>query len=382
MIPLGLSAADQVAYNLSLAESHSIDVRICVLNMNHVPISDLSATLLDGQVNVDVSADVTRNCTLSFLDPDRTMQFDADNPNDGAVFMDRMIEVQYGVYSERVPRWIYAPIFTGPITRLSRSDDIVNVEAQGKETRAQRAAWRTVTYKAGLYTVDVIKSLLANTGETKFTLPGKAGKLSKALSINRETVVWDVVKQYKGAYRAFYDARGIFVLRSHNSRSLWNFKQGAGGTLKSYPEVSYSTDDVKNVVLVKGGVPKGSKKAVEGTAYAPASHPFSANTLGRNGFPHYMPAVFEDTNLKTAAACVASAKSRLNSLLLQGIEAQFDAMVVPHLEPYDVVTVSTPEFALNFVVTKFSIPLVHSGSMSVGYLRKATPNKVKIRKKK
>ncbi|TKT03449.1 hypothetical protein [Streptomyces lasalocidi] len=334
-------------------------------------MADLSNRLLEGQVNVDYTADVTRNCTIQLLDPDRTLSFESDSADEGAIYMDRMIRVVYSVKVPQMNAWVDIPVFCGPVVSMDRSDSVISLEAQGKENLAKGAAWRTFTRKKNTNKGNVIKDILADlTGENKFDFPEVANKLSADYSLGRESIPWDAAKSLASGMsrQLFYDGRGYCKMRSLPGTPVFTFKSEDGGTVLSTPQISYDSTEMKNAVLVKGGVPKGAKTAVSVFVAADKMHPLSPARLGRNGVPRYLLEVIEDDSIRSNAEAEQKAGTVLNDRLLQTVDVKFDAMPIPHLEPGDLVRIQTDEYATTFRLYQFSIPLVVGDTpMSVGY---------------
>lgn len=372
-----------------LATSHSIRVRVALLNLaGDVITPDLGAVVLDGSVNVDGTADITRSATLTLLDPDHHLAFDSDSPADGALYADRMVRIVYGV---RAPgtAWIDVPIFTGPVTKFSRDGVEVTVEAQGKEALAKGSAWAARTFKKGALKTDVIHDIMADQGERSFDLMHSGQKLPTDRSLVADSVPWDLATEVAKSMGAqlFYDGSGRLVLRDQPGTPVFTFADGTGGTIVSTPKVEFSIDDVRNAVRVTGKAPKGKKGTKEpkhppkivGKAVAPSDHPLSPARLGRNGQPRYIAEFVDAPAAGTNAQAAKVAKARLAQLLDELVTVTFDALVVPHLDPGDVIAVRTSEFAARQRLSSFSLPLAVDGTMSVGYNRRT---KVKRRRKK
>ena len=137
MIPLGLSASQLRIYHDTLRSSHLMRTRIMSAKLNGDTLNDLSVRLWDGQVDVDKTAEQTRVASLTLLDPNHLVNLDSDDPDDGALYLDRMIRIWYGVLCPF--GWVEAPIFTGPITSMTRNDAFIDLEAGGKELLALRS---------------------------------------------------------------------------------------------------------------------------------------------------------------------------------------------------------------------------------------------------
>src|SRR5690606_5804143 len=95
MLDLGLSSSQKKRFHALLASHHSIYIRLQIMDLEHGYLDDISDQLIDGQVTVDASADVTRSLSLDLLDPRNTLHLDSDSPSAGALFADRMIRVIY-----------------------------------------------------------------------------------------------------------------------------------------------------------------------------------------------------------------------------------------------------------------------------------------------
>ncbi len=389
MLPLGLTRPELRAFHRALTDHHSIRVRVYVLNMEHEVVGRLTEEILDGQVNVDTNADAaTRSATISFLDRRRTLDFDSDSPANGALFANRMLRIIYGVRVPELGEWINVPIFTGPITKLDREDDVVNVEAQGKETLALAAAWRPMQIRKHVRKVDAIERILRErVGETRFDLADLGARLPNRVSLGRESQPWAAAQKIARSLdrQLFYDGRGVVRLRRHPGRPAFRFTDGPGGSLLTTPQVAFSVDEVINAVWVKGGVPKSKKKddtpaqddqkkdRERGVRYfetAPRSHPLSPWRLGMNGEPRYLLEVLENDAIRSEKEAREAARSLLRRRLRQLVEVSFDALPVPHLEPGDLIRVDSELFAMTVPVRQFSIPLRHDQPQSMGYLRR------------
>ena len=357
----------------ALTTAHSIRIRVQVLDMEMKSTGQvLTQRIVDGQVNVDSKAAVTRSCTITFHDVDRQLDFDSNSPADGALYADRMLRVWYGV---RKPggEWIDVPIFTGPVVGLTRDGELVQVECQGKESLSLGASWRTKTYKKHQRKTAVIRAVMEAEGERHFDFEGFKGDLPGDRSLTPQKSSWEFaqkIAQSMGGAQLFYDGFGRLRLRRDPRRSVWTFRDGDGGTLQTVPHVTFSTAEVRNAVRVVGKKPKGHTRKVRATAVAPAGHPLSPKRLGRNGEGRYLAEFIEDASIGSEAEARRVAKSKLAKALAEVVTVEADAHVVPHLEEDDPVRFATRAFSMSAPLSKFTIPLVHSEPMAVGYHRR------------
>jgi hypothetical protein len=380
MIDVGLTHKQKLAFHdLVLGGHHSIRIQVETTALDGTPDADLSGFFLDGQVDFDGTADVTRSCSLTLIDPHNSLDFDADSPGDAALFLDRMIRVHYGVKIDfqdgQGNQWIDVPVFTGPISSLSRTGATVNVEAQGKEVLASGAVWKPLTIPAKTRKTTAIRTILKErAGEDRFHMPDLPHVLPKPLTLPRSASPWINARHLAQSLhrQLFYNGRGVVVLRRHPDVAAMEFGPGC---MLSELEVSYDQGNVINAVYVKGGVPKGKKDQVTAQVFARRYHPLSPARLGRNGVPRYLMEIVQDEHATTQAAVLEVAKHHLQRGLLQAIDATVDVMPFPLLEPGDLVRAITDAGAVTFRANTFSLPLSPGQPMSIGYLKNVSPKR-------
>lgn len=353
--------------------SHSLRITVLVLNLEGDKVGDLSDRLIDGQVNVDVTADITRSASLTLLDPNGSIAFDSDSPSETAMYLNRMIQITYGVKSDLLSEWVDIPIFTGPITALSRDDNQIEVECQGKELLAMGACWQVFNRPKGAYVVDVVHDIMASrAGETSFKLPeGVKSRLDKPFSMSRESIPWQAAKKLAQSINRhlFYDGAGVLRMRPTDLNSpQWTFVSGDDGDLLTVPALAFSTEEVRNTVIVNGGAPKGDTKSVTVTAQPVDGHPLSPQKLGRNGVDRHLVQVINNSQIRSKAKATEVAQDTLSRLLRQEVEVSFECVPIPLIEEGDCLAVKTDGATVEFNAKQFTIPLVAGGSMNMGFL--------------
>jgi hypothetical protein len=393
MLPLAdLKRSQERDFHRALADSHRLRVRVQVLDLMHDVLNDLTDYLEDGQVNIDADGEITRNLTLSFLDRKGAVDFDSDSPADGALYLNRMLRVIYSVYVDALTEWVDVPIFTGPVTKVDRAGQYVNVECQGKEILSlggeRGAAWEPLTVKKGVAKVDAIRRIMRERGgEHRFDLPDLVEKLPKRVSLGRESSAWEAAQKIaesigEGGRHLFYDGRGELRLRRFPGNPVFTFRDGPGGMVLTDPQVAFSTDGVRNAVWIKGGTPKSKKdddeetpkkekeRGVRHLEAAPRAHPLSPWRLGRDDHPRYLLEVVENDKIRSKKAARELADRLLKKRLRSVVDVTFDALPLPTIEPEDEIRVEP----LGQVVrlNQASLPLKHDGVMSVGYLRRVS----------
>jgi hypothetical protein len=397
VIPLGLSAAGQRALRAAVSQTHQVKVRASVQDLDGSTISDLTPHFTDGQVNVDTAqagtdaVGITRSATLTLNDPSKALPFHSSHPSDSALYRDRMVHVVYDVYVPELADWIPIPVFTGPVTKVSRDGDAVNVEAQGKEAGALGAAWRPLTLHKGMKKTDAIATILDwRVGERHYSIPDLPNRLPKSISMHRHTKPWAIALHiaHSMGMQLFYDGAGMCRLRHRPNTNGFTFS--GEKHVVSRPQIDYG-GEIINTVDVLGGNPKGPKSFVYATAIAPANHPLSPQKLGRTNkqgslVPLYLlPGgdVIRNDALKTRAEAQNFADKRLHDALLQAVDVSFDSVPVPFLEQADMCQLVTDELAVTFRLTQFSLPFsaASAAPMTVNY-KKSVSAKAKARNKK
>ena len=380
MIPLGLRAADLRAYQEQLATDHSVHVRVVLMTLDHDPVDDVTDRLLDGQVDISWASSPSRAARLDLFDPGHGLRFDTASPAEGQVYADRMVRLIHSTWVDTLGDWVSVPIFTGPIVRADRAGDVLTLECHGKETLAQRPAWEVRTWAKGHNKVETIRAMMAHmTGERYWTLPDWGYRLAHDVTVGRDrSDVWTKVQALAGSMDAqlFYDGRGVMRLRRKPRLPVFYFSVGTGGTVLSDPQVKFdSIDQVVNTVWVVGSTPKGAKRQVEATHYAPHNHPLSPWRLGRTNWSgehvsRYLYEKVEDSTIRSLREAHTVARNKLARHLDEHVQATFDALPVPHLEEGDMCGLHTDDGHLRFRLQEASIPLSHSGAMSVGARRR------------
>ena len=392
MIDLDLTPADYKSFVRALADPHSVRIDVAVLTLDEDELSRITPHILDGQVDVDADGDeATRSLSVTLLDPNHTLHLDSDSPDDGALYADRMIQVIYSVLVPGLSERVDVPVFTGPIVDLERDGTQVAITAQGKEVLGAGWIWRPITIKKGALKSDAIRTVLKErTGERNFDIPdvtnsaGKPITLPKPLSLGRAAAAWPRVSKIAQSLNRhlYYNGAGTCRLRVRPRRPVFTFRADdlTHSTITSAVKVTHDFSVVKNAVWFRGGKPKGQKKPVEFFAVAPKGHPLSPQRLGRTNADgdkvgRYLVAEYSNEHVRSKAEAKRRGNALLDDLLLEVVGASFTAVPIPHLDPLDVVRVSTRDFSANVRIRQFSLPLA-GGEMTVGYIERVSKAQV------
>lgn len=374
MMNPGWSAAQLASFKNLINTHHVVTARIQVLDLNHNHLGDLTNRFLAGQVDIDITSDVSRTLDMDILDPFYELGMDVANPNNGSMFMDKMIRCYYCVSPPNMSMSYDVPVFTGPINKMDRKGPILSVEAQGKERLALTTLRNALTYNKNKRVTSVIKDMLDLTGETRYNITTNTSRTTSVHAYAKDVTYWASAQSLASSlgYHMYYDGLGTLQLRPRVSSSVWSFNDA---NLLSYPQPGYTLDNVFNVVEVTGATPKGAKRAVGYRAVADRSHPLSPWTIGRGGQPRSIIHVVQDTSVRTTAKAKALALRTLKADLLMSLDTQFDALPNPLLEEYDPYRITTPTWADSGALQKMSLPLTADGVSSIGSNRKVTPRR-------
>lgn len=380
MIPLGLSAADRRALLAALLVTNRVRIRTTLMDLSQTPLGSLNDYVLDGQVDVDGTQVITRQLSMLLMDPGKDLPFDTDSAATTALFMDRMIQVDYCVLVSG--DWQPVPVFTGPVVGLQRDGSQVTVTCQSKEVLALGNVWPSIAIGKNRKKTDAIIEILMASGEdaNHLVIPDLASRLPHPMSLYRSNQYWPKALEIAHGLnrQLYYDGNGIARLRSWPGHHYtFTDKQHISGQIS----IQY-TGMTANAVMIVGGVPKGRKTPITAIAVAPASHPLSPIRLGRNGVPRHILLTGQPISIPTIKHQQEAddvAKHKLDVALMQQVDIQFD--VIPGslatADIGDLCHATTEGMTVPFRLSKFSLPLRDGGTASVGHHRNVSVRSIR-----
>lgn len=395
MLPRNLSGRRLDDYLDTLRQSHLIRIHLEVLSSSDELIARFDENelpILDGQVDVDSESLVSRQLSLSFANTDESST-DPTNPR-AALAPQRQLRVLYGVYVtfyDGTSEWVEVPVFYGPITRVERDFETVEVEAQSKEAymlppnRLRRSLIpnedgpdddKIKSYYAG----DLIKRIARRHGERMLRVPRTNRKLPEDAKLfdkaTQETGAWPLLAKLAGAQQLLYTADGWLTLRSMRRRQpVYVFNDGPRGEVLNVPAVDWDMTTFRNALELRAFQKKqGNEKenpTLRVTAHLETEHPLSARSLARNGQARELLEVVSTEDVyASGSAALRDAKTLLDNRTNISRTVQFDCLPIPILEPGDLVGLDvTGSPRVTFAVKKFSLPLTPA-SMAFGYTRR------------
>lgn len=358
-----------------LTMSHNLHIRVRVLDLDHNYREDLSSVFVDGQVNFDADAEITRSLDLTVFDPLRAIQLDPDSPSPLGIFIANQISVVYVISNPTRTKSWDIPVFCGPIEKVDRDGMFLNIKCLGKEVLSLGNLWRGRDYRKGQEKTTVIRSILTSLcGESKLDVPNLSQRLPEPLNLSRSTKPWILAKRLAATmgYQLFYDGRGVARLRRKPNNMSFIFRMKH---LTSVPKVGYDLSKTINAVEVIGRKPSKDKDPVGYRLVADRNHRLSPWSLGRGNpkIPRYMWKTIKDGGIRTDAEAKDVCLRELSQGLRAGVDVKFDGVGNPLLEELDVCQLDSEHEQAEFVMRKWTLPLVAGENASYGYLKKVAP---------
>lgn len=371
-----LTPSQERAYNRTLTGLSSKRIKVSLLDRSGDTVANLTPYFTgNGQVVMDARADVTRAGTFEIIDLKRAFGFDADTYQGGDLDLTRMIRAWWVTDGALLANYVSVPIFTGPVTRLTRKGPVVTIEAQSKEVYGLGTGHRTKTVRKGARKVDALRAIARDMmGETRLAIPDLKAKLSANVVVRPQDQPWKVMQRiaHSMGKQLYYDGAGVLRLRELPAKVAWSFSSGAGGSIVSDIEVAADLTEVINRVRVVGRTPKATKanrrpKPFSAVATAPRNHPLSPWQLGPPGAPMFKTEEVQNDQCRSNGECAKVARARLERGLTLTRSLAFDSVPIPFLEPLDKVLVRTDHESVTMRLETFTLPLGASGVMQVGY---------------
>lgn len=357
---------DLRTYHRFLQGDHDFRMWAEVLTLEEKPVYD--AILLDGQVNIDTTADGPhRTATLTLADPEHALSFGDRLADDdtGTIWVNRLVRVRHQVVVPGVGTITSTP-FVGLPTSVSRNGGELGLELGDKSLLADHATLPK-TYKRGHNAANAIRNIMAMTGEQNMHIPNRSRKLSRPYTVGMSDdsiTPWLVAKKIARrelGWRLEYRADG-HLRAEHLHAHRAHVRVSA---LYELPQSQVAFDDFGNYVKVHSK--RKTKKATvvwEGVAQLPKARDLSAQSLARNGQPRWLPLYVDDDNLKSKKAVTDRAIEELRKV--SGLDYSQAYSLAPffHLDNGDrlILPYGIGEVPLHVA----SIPLAVGGPMTVG----------------
>lgn len=217
-----------------------------------------------------------------------------------------------------------------------------------------------MTYDPKTKLEDFIRSMAANAGIKKFTLPNTGLTIGSATDFDQGTERWNVMKTAceSAAYELYFTADGYLTMRKQLDPSTspvsLTFQTGPKGNLVDWSKSSTDTEIFNRIICVSEGGEEilpyyGEASNTEDTS------PTSIARLGERTFIYTSP--FFTSN----AQCVETAQAMLKVKALESFNVDFSSLVFPWTEAGEIIEFLDPDAAAydptRFLLSSFTIPL-------------------------
>jgi hypothetical protein len=337
---LGLDRHDLRTYHRGLLVPHWRRVHVHLLELDTGKhISDLSARVLDGDVQFDVAGTVnggvTRMLDLRLVDDQRgNLGFDPVDPSAAPIHRSRLLKVIDSRYIDALGGWVDCHVFAGPVWDFERDDAEILLTGHSMERQALGAIWDTMQWKAKKAKVtDIIRQLLAAVGDVNAAVPDLPHTIPHDLTLHPTDLAWPHIHHLAASvdHYVFYDGHPRFCMRAHQQRPVYHFHEALLGRIKpSRGSIEHNT------WLVLGPNPHGPKPRPRGVAFLKG--PNSPAGLARNGVPHHLVDKQERKHEKTDQQVQAIADRLAHEHGTTRTEMTFDAMPIPNLQEFDMIS--------------------------------------------
>lgn len=392
-----LTKAQKQTYNRTIRGPHLRLVELRILTLDFKIVRTLTPLLTTGQVTWDVEQTPMMVATVSFVDRTRSLVFEPDSAGDAPIHRKFMLQVADSRYIPGIG-WVDCDVFTGPIWDFDRTGANVSLTAHSVDRLASGSIRRAKMWRRKTKKTDIITGLLREAGATRLRIPdlryttpvhvhvrqtSPARHDRKPHTVRRTTgfhtttqnTYWDKASGLADSMnRLLYPtADGTFELRAHPERPVYHFDR----ELLADPDLSRPGEEGPNTFLVVGAKPKGSKRRVSsGLVGFPNSHPLSAASLAWNGKPYLVLDKISNPHAKTKAECRKIAVRHRDRAARMLVQVSFDALPIPWLRPWDLVTAETGQGRLGVHIRQLTYPLTMDLSpMTVGAKKMVNPNR-------
>lgn len=348
MQPLGLTPAQLAEYHDRLLGSHSETLAVEVLDLDGALVGD--ASFADGQINLQRDSPVRRDATVTISDPDRILGLESGPWQPTAA--DRLLRVTATVECPWGP--VTATPFVGQVNKVADKDGRLQVTAQDMTVLGIRGS-KPVVFARGENAVDALTRLYRDVlGFPVVRFPaGLTARLAKPYSIGwadeaaPEVVAAAIAKDVFPDLQLLKSCDGIPTLRERPTSPVLTID------VTTLPEGEADLSAIVNTAVV----PRSLVATLDPT------HPWSPQSLTRNGVPLYLPTVLDAGSKDAERRALAALTEASNPTM----ELTFSTLpALWHLDDDDPVTWRTPDGDLVLPWSAGSLPLGTGGDASVG----------------
>ena len=378
-IRIGAGNADVGAFEAQIVRPYRMRTEVDILSTSGDFLFEMTGRVTGGSVQVQANAEgATRSLSLEMFDPTDELGLTSAT---GALVPRYTVRVRRAVYVDALARWVSVPVFRGPITKPVRKDDTLQIEAQDMASIADSFA-PSLRVRRGTNAATAIRQIMSEAcGERRFRIASTSYRLQSDQILTEGLTPWQLVRRICRAvgWVAFYDGDGYLVCRPRSSAPVFTFRGGTFGTLTGGVERGFWDADVKNQVVVRGGVV--SRTQVVGVATLDAGHPLSPEALAIRGVRRFLRETINDSSIRTYGAARDLAVRALRDLSIQQTAVSFESLPVWHLQEHDAFALIDPKTGERVVarVTDMTIPLTAEGMQAMGFLARSARSRRPLR---
>lgn len=327
--------------------------------------------LVSGSVTLDYSRDERRMLDGLVLDNQDGM---LDLGNSEGFWYNKIIKPYRGVRYSATP---VAPFYKTyaewevqlgeyMIDTIKEDSEISTVSVSGRDYTKKCLLSKfeqSVTFEAGSYVYEIVRSLAANCGIKKMKIPFTNETIGTEINVERGTDRWSIMKQAanSNSYDLYFDNQGYLVMEKYAdpaiSPSIAHFRPGVGGNMIKYEK---STNDSR---LYNHIVVTGDREAVDGgTVLLPYfgeavnDDPTSPTNVDEIGDRPY----FYSSSFFTAdSQCAELARTWLRIYSLESYDINVSMLMYPWIDVGKVVDVTEPKgnATIKFLLDTLNMPL-------------------------
>lgn len=396
MRPPELDAQEMRAYVRALTQTTAQRVGIDLLTLDFKPVTSLRTIGLDGQIDIQALAEVTRTAELGFFDPDRSLGFDTTDPWDGVGNVNRLIQVTHSLYIPSLDKWGTTTIFTGQPLAVTRDGERVSARCFDLGIRHMNHP-PAYTLPKGMFKLSAIREVLRRNGHTRVKIPAPvsgSARLAAPVPVGGPEdrlaplrVIRRIARDQ--GWHFFFDAAGYAVVRPYpKTPTMKLVAQGEAANTLGVPAVSVDNSTIYNRALVSSKRQKSKKESDKyvirrGVKALDATHSYSARSL-RSGGEDWINTLYVTNNdLVTQTQVNRAARDELAKVTEQTNDLRIVAVPFFHAEPRDLISVEFDDLTVTRPLLEASLPIFDDGNsgMTIGYqtrVRDTTAGRVRV----
>lgn len=246
-------------YNDAKKNIRDLRVKINILNFNMQTVDEITGVVLDGNINVDATADIRRTCGLSLVVKDSTLEL---LPG-GRVWVDKYFQVfvdylnsgdwiNMGIYLVDAPSWSYDP---GNSTLSLQGLDLMS-KLTGQRNGYLEGVPTIISQDSSIRD-SMISTLVDLGGFNNYVIEDNPQPVPYEIKIDQGGTVYDILSELRDItpnYEIFFDVDGVFhyqqIPSGQNEASYIQDDMWKQIVLSDSTSVDFG--EVKNVVEVYG----------------------------------------------------------------------------------------------------------------------------------